>query len=62
VSSGNEIEALQADARYYHDRVSLLRAKLYRWGLGSNARLEDLERKLERAEKRVQDERARATP
>jgi hypothetical protein len=62
VSSGSEIESLKADARYYHDRVSLLRAKLYRWGLGSNARLEDLERKLERAEKRVQDERARATP
>jgi hypothetical protein len=56
----NEIELLQADARYYHDRVALLRAKLYRWGLGSNARLRELERELERAEQRLREERLRA--
>jgi hypothetical protein len=56
----NEIELLQADARYYRDRVALLRAKLYRWGLGSNARLRELERELERAEERLREERLRA--
>ena len=51
----NQIEALQADADYYRDRVALLRAKLYRWGLGSTAQLKDLERKLELAKQRLRD-------
>jgi hypothetical protein len=62
VNSTNEIERLQAEASYCRDRVSLLRAKLYRWGLGSNARLQQLERELERAEQRLLDERSRAKP
>jgi hypothetical protein len=57
--SSDEIEQLQADADYYHDRVALLRAKLYRWGLGSNAQLQDLEQELERAEQRLREERLR---
>ena len=60
--SSNQIEQLQAEAVYYHDRVALLRAKLYRWGLGTNARLEELERELERAEHRLRDARLRAEP
>ena len=31
MSSTKTIEQLQAEADYYHDRVALLRAKLYRW-------------------------------
>lgn len=62
VSSSQELEQLQAEARYYRDRVSLLRAKLYRWGLGSNARLQELERQLERAEQRLRDGRLHASP
>ena len=31
MSSSKTIEELQAEADYYHDRVALLRAKLYRW-------------------------------
>jgi predicted nucleic acid-binding Zn-ribbon protein len=62
VSSSNQIEQLQAEADYYRDRVALLRAKLYRWGVGSNARLERLERELQRAEQRLRDERLRAKP
>jgi hypothetical protein len=50
MSSGGEFELAQADARYCRDRVALLRAKLYRWGLGSTPRLRELERELERAE------------
>ena len=30
MSSSKTIEELQAEADYYHDRVALLRAKLYR--------------------------------
>jgi hypothetical protein len=57
--SSNQIEQLQADADYYHDRVALLRAKLYRWGLASNAQLQELERELELAEERLREERLR---
>ena len=31
MSSAKDVELLEADARYYHDRVALLRAKLCRW-------------------------------
>jgi len=62
VSSPGEIEQLQAEADYYHDRVALLRAKLYRWGLGSNTRLQALEHALERAQTRVRDARLGAKP
>ena len=58
MSSRNEIDQLQADAACYCDRVTLLRAKLYRWGLGMNARLQE----LERAEQRLREARVRAKP
>ena len=60
MSSRNDLEQLQAEAAYYHDRVALLRAKRYRWGLGTNARLQKLERALELAEQRLRDARVRA--
>ncbi len=59
MSSGSDLESLQAEALYYKDRVALLRAKLYRWGEGSNPRLRELEGKLALAERRLRDERAR---
>jgi prefoldin subunit 5 len=62
VSSREEIEQLEADADYYHDRLALLRAKLYRWGLAPNAQLQELERELESVERRLRDARLRATP
>jgi prefoldin subunit 5 len=55
VTSRIELEQLQADADYYHDRVALLRAELYRWGLGSNERLQALERELESVRQRLRD-------
>jgi len=60
VSSSAEIERLQAEASYCRDRVSLMRAKLYRLGLGPSARLRELERELEQAEQRLRAERLRA--
>ena len=55
MSSSGEIELFRSDVRDCHDQVALLRAKLYRWGLGSNARLKRLERDLARAEDRLRD-------
>lgn len=60
MSTRDEIDELQAVARYYRDRVALLRAKLYRGGIGSNARLQDLERELEHAQKRLRAAQLRA--
>jgi ribosomal protein L29 len=55
--SSQQLEQLQAERNYYRDRVALLRAKLYRWGLGSTARLEELERELARVEQRLREAR-----
>jgi hypothetical protein len=49
----------RAEAHYYRDRVALLRAKNYRWGLGTSPRLEQLERELLRAERRLIEVRSR---
>ena len=57
-----EIERLRAEADYYRDRVALLRGKLYRWGLGSTARLRALERQLKSAEQRLHDARRHDDP
>jgi hypothetical protein len=62
VSSTREIEQAQADVFYCHDRVALLRARLYRWGLRPTARLRELERNLQRAEQRLLEVRSRQTP
>jgi hypothetical protein len=62
VISRNEIDELQAIATYYRDRVALLRAKLYRGGIGSSARLQALERELDRAQKRLRDAQRRPGP
>jgi len=50
-------EQLQDEVDYYRDRTALLRAKLYRWGLGGTARLQELERQLERSEQRLREAR-----
>lgn len=58
MSSAGDIELLEADARYYRDRVALLRAKLYRWGEGSTPQLLELERRLAVAERRLHKQRS----
>ncbi len=55
MTSSGEIELVRADVRECHDHVALLRARLYRWGLGSNAELQELERELDHAEARLRD-------
>jgi hypothetical protein len=59
VTSTGKIEELQAEVNYRRDRVALLRARLYRRGVGSSARLEELERALERAQTRLREARTR---
>jgi hypothetical protein len=60
--SSRQVEQLEAEAAYCRDRVALLRAKLYRWGQGTNARLQELERELAHAEQRLRDARVRTEP
>lgn len=55
----DELELARAEKSYYRDRVALLRAKRYRWGLGPSHRLQQLERELARAEQRVAELRSR---
>ena len=59
MSSTSERELLEAEASYYRDRLALLRAKLYRWGLAATPQLQDLERRLAGAERRVREQRTR---
>ena len=54
-----QIEQLQAEVNYYRDRTALLRAKLYRSGLGTTTRLQEFERELARAEQRLRIARVR---
>jgi hypothetical protein len=58
MSSRDRTDELEAEVDYYRDRVALLRAKLYRQGIGTNARLQDLERSLEGAQGRLRRARA----
>ena len=57
-----EIEALQAEVDYYRDSVALLRARLYRRGGGMTPRLEELQRRLDSAERRLRAARAEPPP
>jgi len=57
VSARTDVELLEADARYQRERLALQRAKHYGRGLGSSDRLRELERSLERAERRLRAER-----
>lgn len=61
MSSTREIELAEADVCYCHDRVALMRAGQYRWGLRPDARLRELERDLPRAEQHLRDVPLRQT-
>ena len=62
MSASDHIHQLQAEADYYRDRVSLMRAKLYRLGLGSTPRLQALERDLQRAQERLRHAQLQSQP
>jgi hypothetical protein len=58
VTTLQQIEAIEAEFHYYKDSVALLRARLYRRGAANTPRLEELQRKLESAERRLRAARA----
>ena len=60
MTSLHELEAIQAEVNYYRDSVALLRARLYRQGIADTPRLEELQRKLDSARRRLQTARATA--
>lgn len=60
MSSVHQIEELQAEVNHYRDSVALLRARLYRRGMANTPRLEDLQRRLQSAQRRLRDARATA--
>jgi hypothetical protein len=60
MSSLREIEEIKAEVIFCRDRVALLRARLYRQGAGTSPRLEELQRRLERAQQRLRAARAQA--
>ncbi|MGO9882943.1 MAG: hypothetical protein ACLPV4_07990 [Solirubrobacteraceae bacterium] len=62
MSSWREIAAVEAEVTYYRDRVALLRARLYRGGFASTPRLEELQRRLESAQRRLRAVRAAPPP
>ncbi|HWF54382.1 MAG TPA: hypothetical protein VG223_07145 [Solirubrobacteraceae bacterium] len=55
MSSASEIQQLEAEVRYYRERIALLRAKQYGRGLGSASRLQEYERRLASAELRLRE-------
>ena len=58
MSSPQQIAAIEAEFHYYKDSVALLRARLYRRGLGTTPRLEELQRRLDSADRRLRAARA----
>ncbi|HEY6525448.1 MAG TPA: hypothetical protein VIY10_16820 [Solirubrobacteraceae bacterium] len=58
MSSLRQIAAIEAEFNDYKDSVALLRARLYRRGLGTTPRLDELQRKLDSARRRLRAARA----
>ena len=54
MSTPQEIEVIEAEVRYYKDSLALLRARLYRRGVSSTPRFEELQRRLDSAQRRLQ--------
>jgi hypothetical protein len=62
VTTLQQIAAIEAELNYYKDSVALLRARLYRRGMATTPRLEELQRKRESAERRLRAARAESRP
>lgn len=62
MSTAREIEAMEAEVTYYRDSVALARARLYRRGGGTTPRFEELQRRLDTAQRRLRAARAEPEP
>jgi hypothetical protein len=58
VSTLQQIEAIEAEFNHYSDSAALLRARLYRRGVGPTPRLEELQRRRDTAQQRLTAARA----
>ncbi len=58
MTSLHQIDDLHAEVNHYRDSVALLRVRLYRRGITSNKRLEELQVRLESARRRLREARA----
>jgi hypothetical protein len=59
--TGRDLERLEAEARYHRERLSLYRARAYGSGTTTPARLRELERDAEFAERRLRTAREQDT-
>ncbi len=62
MSSLHQIEEIHAEVNHYRDSVALLRARLYRRGMATTPRLEELQRKLASAQRRLRTARTTLPP
>lgn len=62
MTSPREIAVIEAEATYYRDSVALMRARLYRRGLGTSPRFEELQSRLDSAQQRLRAARAEPPP
>lgn len=61
MTSLHQIDDLHAEVNQYRDSVALLRIRLYRRGIRSNNRLEELQIRLDSARRRLREARATLT-
>jgi hypothetical protein len=62
VSSDQQITAIEAELTHYRNSAALLRARLYRHGVITNTRLEEIERRHDSAQRRLRAVRAEPPP
>lgn len=62
MSSPREIAVIEAEATYYRDSVALMRARLYRRGVDTTPRFEELQRRLDSAQRRLRAATAAPPP
>ena len=62
MTSLQQMAAIEAEVNHYRDSVALLRARLYRRGVGTTPRLEELQRRRDSAEQRLRAARAESRP
>ncbi|MGI8712110.1 MAG: hypothetical protein ACR2NR_02800 [Solirubrobacteraceae bacterium] len=59
--SAGEVQEIEAEVNHFRDRVALLRVRLYRRGIATSERLQELQRNLESAQRRLGEARATRT-
>lgn len=58
MTSAGEVQEIEAEVNHFRDRVALLRVRLYRRGIASSERLQELQYSLDSAQRRLHEARA----